>query len=133
MAKITIAGDAVVITSSLSLEDIRKVEKYRPEALYLKGGENNKEILYGIATTTDCGNINEYGASFGRESHDADKKAVITMCIGDVAVENVKEYVADLIGRAVTNLTKIEATIPAVLAEIAEEKNQIMSNIAVAS
>mgnify|MGYP007102082194 CR=1 FL=1 len=43
MAKITIAGEAVIITSALKLEDIKKVQKYRPKELVLKGGEDGKE------------------------------------------------------------------------------------------
>ena len=42
MAKITIAGDAVVVTSALKLEDIKTIEKYRRNALVLKGGEDGK-------------------------------------------------------------------------------------------
>ena len=33
MAKIVIAGDAIVVTSALKLEDIRTIEKYRPKEL----------------------------------------------------------------------------------------------------
>mgnify|MGYP007049942276 CR=1 FL=1 len=31
MAKITIAGDAAVVTSAMKLEDIKTIEKYRPK------------------------------------------------------------------------------------------------------
>ena len=40
MAKIVIAGEAVVVTSAVKLEDYRKVAKYRPKALVLLGGED---------------------------------------------------------------------------------------------
>ena len=40
MAKITIAGDAAVVTSAMKLEDIKTIEKYRPKELVLKGGED---------------------------------------------------------------------------------------------
>ena len=43
MAKIVIAGDAVVVTSAMKLEDIKTIEKYRPKELVLKGGEDGKE------------------------------------------------------------------------------------------
>lgn len=42
MAKITIAGDAVVITSSLKLDDIKTIAKYRPKALTLMGGDDGQ-------------------------------------------------------------------------------------------
>lgn len=131
MAKITIAGDAVVVTSTLKLEDIKTVAKYRPDALVLKGGEDGKEPIFAVGVTEGTGNINEYGASFGRESHGAEKLAIITMGIGDV-VGDVKEYVADSLGRAVVNLGKLEAQLPAVLEAIAAEKTSVMANIVVA-
>ena len=42
MAKIVIAGDAVVITSALKLEDIKTIAKYNPKALTLMGGEDGR-------------------------------------------------------------------------------------------
>jgi len=88
MAKIVIAGDAVVVTSALKLEDIHTIEKYRPKALVLKGGEDGKEPIFAIGTTSGAGNINEVGASFGRESHDEGKLATVTMVIGSTAVSD---------------------------------------------
>lgn len=132
MAKITIAGDAVVVTSALKLEDIKTIEKYRRDALVLKGGEDGKELIFAIGTTDGCGNINEVGASFGRETHDDEKLAVITMCTGVGTSGDIKEWVADRIGRAIINLNKLEEKLPAVLDEIAAEKAQVMSNITVA-
>jgi len=131
MAKIVIAGDAVVVTSALKLEDIHTIEKYRPKALVLKGGEDGKEPIFAIGTTSGAGNINEVGASFGRESHDEGKLATVTMVIGSTAGD-VKEWVADRIGTAVMYLNRLEATLPDVLKEIANEKATIMSNITVA-
>ena len=131
MARITIAGDAVVVTSALKLEDIKTIAKYRPDELILKGGEDGKEPIFGIGVTSGCGSINEIGASFGRESHDDDKLAIITMSAGEVSGD-VKEWVADCIGGAIIKLNKLEEKLPAVLAEIADEKAAVMSNISVA-
>lgn len=132
MAKITIAGDAVVVTSALKLEDIKTIAKYRPKSLFLMGGDDGKEPIFGIGVTDGCGNINEVGASFGRESHDEAKLAVITMCTGVGATGDIKEWVADRIGSAIINLNKLEEKLPAVLAEIAAEKAAVLSNITVA-
>ena len=131
MAKIVIAGDAIVITSSLKLEDIQTVQKYRPGELTLYGGEDGREPIFAIGTTDDAGNINEFGASFGRESHDDDKLATITMVIGGVKGD-VKEWVADRIGGAIINLNKLEEKLPRVLEEISRQKADVMNNITVA-
>ena len=130
MAKIVIAGEAVVITSAVKLEDIRKVAKYRPEALILKGGEDGKEPIFRLGVTNGAGKINKYGAEFGAETRDENKFATLTMCL-DGVTGDVKEAVAEAIGVSILNLNKIEETIPAVIAEIDAEKNDILSNISI--
>lgn len=131
MAKIVIAGDAVVVTSELKLEDIKTIKKYRPDALVLKGGEDGKEPIFCLGVCNGVGKINKYGAEFGSETHDDEKKAVMTL-ICDCREGDIKEVVADTIGAYVLNLNKLEAALPGVLEEIAAEKEQIMSNISVA-
>lgn len=131
MAKIVIAGDAAVITSSLKLEDIRTVEKYRPKELVLYGGEDGKEPVYAVGSTTGTGNINAVGASFGRETRDDHKLATITMVIPS-NVADAKEFIADSLGAAIINLNKLEQKIPAVLEKISAEKAEVLSNISVA-
>ena len=132
MAKITIAGDAVVVTSTRKLEDIKTIAKYRPKALTLMGGEDGKEPVFAIGVTDGAGNINAVGASFGRESYDDNKLACVTMFTGAAVTGDAKEWVADHLGSAIISLNKLEQTLPAVLAEIAAEKAQVMSNITVA-
>lgn len=131
MAKIVIAGDAVIITSALKLEDIKTIAKYRPKELVLKGGEDGKEPIFAVGVTNGPGNINEVGASFGRESHDDEKLAVITM-VTDGVTGDVKEWVADRIGGAIMNLNALEQKLPAVLEEISGQKAAVMDSITVA-
>ena len=132
MANIIIAGDAVVVKSTLTLDDIRTVATYRPKALVLKGGEDGKEPVFAIGVTNGEGSINSVGASFGRESHDDKKNAIITLSAQD-ATGDITDWVADRLGAALVNLSKLEATIPDVLNEIAAEKAAIKSSITVAN
>jgi hypothetical protein len=132
MAKITIAGDAIVVTSSLKLEDIKTVGKYRPAALKLMGGKDKDEPIFAIGTTTGVGNINGIGVSFGGETHDDDKLATVTLYLdGDGTQQDIKDMISDKLGGAITLLNKLEAEIPAVLEEIAEEKATVLSSITV--
>ena len=80
MAKIVIAGDAIVVTSALKLEDIRAIEKYRPNELVLKGGEDGKEPIFAVGTTAGAGNINAVGAKLPTvlEEIAAEKAAVLS-------------------------------------------------------
>lgn len=130
MAKITIAGDAVVITSECKLEELKLVEKYRPNALVLKGGEDGKEPIFAVGTGR-CGTINAFGATFASEAHDGSGLATITMCADNISGDP-KEWVAEQVGTAILNLNKVEETLPAAIEEIAAEKAAILANITVA-
>lgn len=132
MAKFTIAGNALVITSSMTLTDLATIKKYRPKALKLMGGENNKEELFCIDVgASGNGSINAYGACYCSATYDSEKKACITIPMDGVQGD-IKEFVADKYGEAVTYLTQLEDTLPDVLTAIAEQKRGIMDNIVVA-
>ena len=133
MAKITIAGDAIVITSSQKLEDIKLLEKYRPKALSLfETGENGKkDEVFKVGSTTGEGGITQFGASFGSTTHDDEKFATITMSLPR-GVTDAKKYVADTVGVAILNLNKVEAQFAEALAEVVAEKAAVMENITVA-
>ena len=130
MANIVIAGDAVVVKSNLKLEDIKTISKYQPKALTLMGGEDGKEPIFAIGLTTDAGDINVNGASFGRA--DAEGKATITMVMQGVPTEKAKDWVADRLGSAIMHLNTLEAKLPEVLSGIATQRAAVMENISVA-
>ena len=130
-ASVKVAGDAMVLTSGVAFDDIKKVAKYRPEALILKGGKDNKEELFRIGVTTGKGNVNQYGVSFAKESRGEQGFAQLTIMLPDGA-KDVKEYVSDTYGRAILMLNKIEETFPAVLGEINTEKARVEAVITVA-
>ena len=130
MSKIKVAGDAVVITSSMKLDDLKTIEKYRPESLILKGGADNKEPIFAITTKGRYGNINSNGATFASESRDGEKLATITMCV-DEFEGDIKEFIADNLGLAKSRLDALEETLPEVLSAIIEERTTIMDSIEV--
>lgn len=131
MAKISVAGNAVVVTSSLKLEDIKKVAKYRPSALTLMGGEDGKEPIYAIEAINGEGAINKNGASFGAETR-ANKLATLTMIAPREAVEgDIKEYIADYFGETLDYLAELEASIPFVLEEIENSRGRVIDSISV--
>ena len=129
-ASVKVAGDAMVLTSGVTFDDIKKIAKYRPEALILKGGKDNKEELFRIGVTAGKGNVNQFGVSFAKESRGEQGFAQLTILLPDGA-KDVKEYVSDTYGRAILMLNKIEETFPTVLGEINAEKARIESTITV--
>ena len=132
MARITIAGDAVVVTSSMKLEDIRTIAKYRPEALILKGGDDGKEPIFAVGVTKGNGSINQYGASFSPETHNEDGLATITIVVNGSVDGDIKDFVADRIGSAIINLNKLEESLPCVVEEINAEKAAVIESITIA-
>ena len=128
MANIKITGQAIVVTSSMRLEDIKTIKKYRPGALVLKGGEDGKEPIFALGVGE--GRINSIGASFNQATRDDAKLATLTMTTtydGD----DIQGFVSDTLGAAIINLNKLEETLPAVLEEIEAEKACIAANISV--
>ena len=127
--KVTIVGDAVVFTSTLKLEDIKKVGKYRPEALTVKGGENGKDDLFTLVVSERCAGINEFSASFSKATKDGGFATYteLVSCKGD----DPKEYVADKYGAALRYMNMLESSLPGVIEQIDEEKAKIMEGITV--
>lgn len=131
MAKIIVAGEAVVITSSMKLADLETIKKYNPKALVLMGGEDGKEPVFCIGVNRGkAGSINQFSVDFGAETRDDKKLATMTLMTSGVTGD-VKEFVADKYGAALMLLNKLEATLPAALEAIAAEKKAILENITV--
>lgn len=128
MAKTVIAGNAVVITSTMKLEELKMVQKYRPDALVIKGGEDNKEELFRVGAGS-CG-INTYGVSFEHETYGEEKLATISFELSYKG-DDVKGYIADKFGAALKNLETIEKKLPKVIEEINKERAAIMDGITI--
>lgn len=132
MSKVTIAGNAVVITSSLTMEELETVKKYRPKELVLKGGEDGKEAIFAIAVAPQGeGSANEYGIAFDSTSNDGTGKASVTL-VAPSETDDIVKGVVDSLGGAIMNLNKLEAHLVSVLEEIDADKTAVMENITVA-
>jgi len=125
MARITIAGNSYVITSSVSMADLETVKKYRPTALTI-ADPKTKETLFRVGVGTSS--MSDYGISFGGVSNDAEKLATATLQIPS-DVEDAREYVLDKAGLALVNLEKIEAGIAEILDEVRVERDSIAASI----
>ncbi|MCD8376442.1 MAG: hypothetical protein LUD69_05815 [Oscillospiraceae bacterium] len=133
MAKIVIAGDAVVVTSSMKLEDIKNIQKYRPDALLLKDEDGEPVFKLGVSRDGSCGSLGKYGAEFANAARDGSGLAIMTLsAAGAPEDQDITEFVADTIGANVAQLNKLEATLPDVLSEIAAEREEIKASITVA-
>ena len=132
MSKITIAGNAVIVTAETKLTDLQKIQRYNPKALTLMGGEDNKEPVFRVVVTPGVpGSIDSFGAEFGAATRDESAKATMTMALPAEAGDDVVSYVADKLGAAITALNKLEAGFPAVLQQIDADRAAVMANITV--
>lgn len=130
MAKILVAGDAVVVKSAITLEDLKLVKKYRPHTLKLMGGEDNKETVFKVdVSDRGTGGINTYGATFVKATDDDEEVAVITMLVPEG--EKAETYVTEQIGVGILNLTKVEEALSDVIDEIKEEQQSVLDCIEV--
>ena len=130
MAKITIAGDVVVITSTNTLEDIKSLEKYNPGVLELRD-EKGENVIFKVGSTKGEGDIGKFGASFGRVSHDDKKLATITVKIPE-EVEDAEEYAVEEFGLYINNLEKIEKQFSGALSDVKSVKENIRNKITIA-
>lgn len=133
MAKINVCGDAVVIKSDLKLEDIKLLEKYRPDCLTVKDDEG--EPVFKLGTTCCGGTVNKYGVSFASATHDDEGLAVFTTmfaCCADATLDEIKDCIADEFGQPVAMLTKLEESLKDVIDEVKAERDAILAGIEVA-
>ena len=129
MANVKKFGEAVVITSKAKLEDLKKIAKYRPEALILMGGEDGKEPLFGVGLSANrAGSINKFSIDFGGCNDEGLAQVTVSYCGPN---DDVKAHLADDIGRQLTMLNQLEETFPTVLAEIDADVERIMASIEV--
>ncbi len=130
-ATIKVSGSAMIVESGYKLEDIKKLEKYRPEALKLYEGEGaNKKMVYKVFTGKGgAGAINENGATFGVNTT-ADGRATITVIIPD-GVDDPKAWVEENVGVGILRLNKVEEQYAQFLADIDTEIAEIRENIQV--
>lgn len=132
MAKINLAGDSIVITSAVKTEDIQTIEKYNPAALTLKEKNEDGKLEEVFRVGTGKGGINKYGVTFCGTSRDGNGLATLTIPFaGSTDPDTAKDQIADTYGVAIANLNKVEAAIPAALAEIKKAKKAVVDAITV--
>jgi len=127
MAKVTIAGNSYVVTSTVSMADLETVKKYRPSALAITDPDT-EETLFRVGLGSNS--LSEHGISFGGVTNDDAKMATATFSIPS-DVEDAKDYVLDKAGLTLVNLKKVEAGIAAVLKDIQKERDSIAESITV--
>lgn len=127
-ATATVAGAACVITSSMTLDDLKLIKKYRPKALTAYENDDKKEIAFRIMLeNTAKGDVGASAIAFSNVVS-SENKATVTI---DVADKNM-EAIEDKIGAALLKLSKMEEGFAAVLEEIKQEQAKVREHITIA-
>ena len=121
-AHVDISGASAVLVSDVTLDDLKRVEKYAPEALKIVDDDSN-ETLFKVQTVSGGGSVNKYGVCFGSYTNEGGK-ATVTVLLNSDLVDKIAA-VRDTMGTALLDLNKIEAIIPEVLADIAAKEAEI--------
>lgn len=130
MAKIIIAGNSCTLESAYTTEQLKKIKKFRPNALQLKDAEKkNVEFMVDLGKN---GGVSPMGIVFDGTTHDGQSLACLTKML-PADVSDVKEWVMDNIGAAILKLNKLESNLGGVLTEIDEEVTAVQSSISVIS
>lgn len=124
MSIIAIAGDRVVVTSTVSLDNLRLVAKHRPDALCLKDEEGNETFRVGVGSN----NISPKGVSYANATYNEGGLATVSALIPE-GTEDAKDYVVDTYGLAIANLNKVEAALPDIVREIKKTRDELRSSI----
>lgn len=101
--KPTIALQNLIITSELTLEELKKLEKHSPNALVLK--DENEEPVFGIRAG-EVASVTKYGVTFNQTS--AEGKAAVTVSIAGETTEEKKNFVAENYASIFANIETLE-------------------------
>lgn len=125
MAKITVAGNALVITSKYSREEIKNVEKHAPQALTLL---DEKKTPYFKLSQNGDGKVNKYGVSLNKTSNNG--KACTTIII-DQNEALTRDWVAEEYSVLVNNMKKVEDQIEEAMLAVREQIETARTSIEV--
>lgn len=133
MAKIKVAGKAIVIESAVSLKDWNAIKKYAPKYLDLLD-EDKKKVFSVLLGKSGNGGISDfkgdgYGIQFAPDS--TSEFACVTLTPDVPEGVSVEDFVADEYGKVIMLLNKLEAAIPAALKEIEADKKKILEAITI--
>ena len=107
--KVTVNGNALVLTSDIKAKEIELLKKVNPSALKLKDEDGNDIFAIGLSAN---GGINKNGVSFDGKTRDEDELATVTINV-PAGTKDVEQWVSDTVLPVWDNLTKISEQITA--------------------
>jgi len=127
MANVKIAGNTIILTSTVTLEQIKRIEKHRSEALEIRNAKD--EIVFRVGTGSNS--FNAHGASFNAATLDNRELAFISLQI-PTGVTDAKRYFAETFGQPHLQLKTVESRLAGVLTAVESEITEIMNDVTMA-
>ena len=132
MAKITANGDALTITTNITLEQYDKVMNFNPDLLTLKDKEGNE--LFSVAYTPFTkGACSTYGIPFSSSTPDG--KMFLTtdnVIIGmHTSYEEERKMIIEKYARIINNINVVEAAIASADESMTDRENTITDRISI--
>lgn len=129
--QIKIMANTYALTSAIKVGYIELLKKRNPAALKIKDKDGNDVFAVSYAEGKDS--VSAYGITFGAKARDDSGAAVLTGTIPATVKTNeeAKAYVEEVLHAASVYLAKLEESVPAAAAKIAEDMATLMSAITV--
>lgn len=126
MTKVKVLGDAMVVTSGLRAEDIKKISKQQPASLKLYDEETKDEVFaIGFAETAS---VTEHGVCFDGTNAEGNAIATIKLPAGMDAEKKTK-YITEKYGTVLGNLNFAEERISLKIEEFNTNMAEVANNI----
>ena len=132
MAKITANGDALTITTNITLEQYEKVMNFNQDLLKLKDEEGNElfRVAYTPFTKGDC---SKYGITFSSSTPDG--KMFLTtenVVIGmHTSYEEERKMIIEKYARIINNINMVEAAIASADESMTDLENTITDRVSI--
>lgn len=122
--KATVKFNSLFVASKFNVETLKKVTKFRPDALVLYKGEGKDKVPVCAMMVDSKDDISKNGVVFANDSVTGENVAVLSRPVpADLKTPDaIKAWVRDYLGLTIVNCEKIEAQIDAAMESIAADE-----------
>ena len=130
MQKIKILGNSIKITTDLKVDEIKKLQKFAPDALVLvkELPDNTTEEYFRVAYKEGKDSISKYGITFPASTN-AGRATITGLIPSDIA--DKKAFVNEHFGIIIRNLMEVEKQARKALTTVAKDAEAIEALIEV--
>lgn len=131
--KATVKFNTMFVTSKFDVATLKKVAKFRPEAMILYKGEGKDKTPICALMVSGKDDISKSGITFAHDSATGDKVAVLSREIPAAAKtpDEIREWMREEFGLTIVNCEKIEDQIDAAMGEINADESAMNAAIVI--